>query len=48
MAKSTMQDMWANSYLGGGNEVYVEQLYETYLKNRRLNHESLEILVVVE
>lgn len=33
MANSWMQEMSANSYLGGGNEAYIEQLYEAYLKN---------------
>lgn len=29
----SMQDLWKDSYLTGGNEEYLENLYETYLKN---------------
>ena len=29
----SMQDLWKDSYLSGGNEEYLENLYETYLKN---------------
>lgn len=29
----SMQDLWKDSYLSGGNEAYLEGLYETYLKS---------------
>src|SRR5258708_33497437 len=29
----SMQDFWWDSYLTSGNESYLEELYETYLKN---------------
>ena len=29
----SMQDLWKDSYLTGGNDEYLEELYETYLKN---------------
>jgi 2-oxoglutarate dehydrogenase E1 component len=29
----SMQDLWKDSYLNGGNDAYLEELYETYLKN---------------
>ncbi len=29
----SMQELWKDSYLSGGNEAYLEELYETYLKN---------------
>lgn len=28
----SMQDLWKESYLSGGNDAYLEELYETYLK----------------
>ncbi len=29
----SMQDLWRDSYLNAGNEAYIEDLYETYLRN---------------
>src|SRR5437867_12417056 len=29
----SMQELWKDSYLSGGNDAYLEELYETYLKN---------------
>ncbi len=29
----SMQDLWKDSYLSGGNDEYLEELYDTYLKN---------------
>ena len=29
----SMQELWKDSYLSGGNESYLESLYETYLKS---------------
>src|SRR5579862_3644070 len=29
----TMQELWQDSYLASGNEIYLEDLYETYLTN---------------
>lgn len=31
--QKTMQQLWNDSYLSGGNDAYLEELYETYLKN---------------
>ncbi len=28
----SMKDLWKDSYLSGGNDAYLEELYETYLK----------------
>jgi 2-oxoglutarate dehydrogenase E1 component len=33
MKEQSMQDFWDNSYLSGGSDAYLEQLYETYLKD---------------
>lgn len=33
MQSKSMQDLWRDSYLGSGNEAYIEGLYETYLRN---------------
>lgn len=30
--QKSMQEMWKDSYLSGGNDAYLESLYETYLK----------------
>jgi 2-oxoglutarate dehydrogenase E1 component len=31
--EQSMQNLWENSYLSGGSDTYLEELYETYLKN---------------
>lgn len=33
MKEQTMQDLWKDSYLSGGSDAYLDELYETYLKN---------------
>lgn len=33
MQKNSIEQMRATSYLGGGNEAYIEQLYELYIKD---------------
>ncbi len=33
MQESTMQEWWRSSHIAGGNATYVEDLYETYLKD---------------
>jgi 2-oxoglutarate dehydrogenase E1 component len=33
MKEQTMQDLWNDSYLSGGSDAYLEELYENYLKN---------------
>lgn len=33
MNDQTMQELWNDSYLSGGSDIYLEDLYETYLKN---------------
>ncbi len=33
MKEQTMQELWNDSYLSGGSDAYLEELYETYLKN---------------
>lgn len=30
--QKSMKDLWKDSYLSGGNDAYLEELYETYLK----------------
>lgn len=36
MQSKSMQDLWQDSYLASGNEAYLEDLYETYLKNPKI------------
>ena len=31
--QKSMQELWQDSYLSGGNDAYLEELYETYLKD---------------
>src|SRR6266567_2560174 len=31
--QKSMIDLWKDSYLSGGNDAYLEDLYETYLKS---------------
>jgi 2-oxoglutarate dehydrogenase E1 component len=33
MKEQTMQELWNDSYLSGGSDAYLEELYENYLKN---------------
>jgi 2-oxoglutarate dehydrogenase E1 component len=33
MKEQTMQALWNDSYLSGGSDAYLEELYESYLKN---------------